>query len=198
LHKIKDVQASNTKASTNYTRKLQNNNSNNKLLEVNTNNAPIAPTNAPLTPIHINEIIDHNSDDIKCNNCNQIFTRHSSYKRHVLFRCKMFDEPLKDTNKDVLNLLTHIEVRQIQIQDQQIQIQEHKQEIETLQNTITDLQSKIRSESTTTNNITNNNNNNTINITNNNNNIVYKFGTKIEHSLITTEKMVHFLNHITS
>jgi len=161
---------------------------NTKMLQIN----QIVP---PIDPPNISELINNENNNIddsevhNCSNCQKTFTRPDNLKRHLLFRCKKYDNPIKDDNisEKILKTLNSMNDKLVKSENK----------IETLQNTITDLQSKIRSEPTTTNNITNNNN--TINITNNNNNnIVYKFGTKIDHSLITTEKLVHFLNHITS
>ena len=88
---------------------------------------------------------------------------------------------------DVINLLLKLDEKHTQDRIKT------ETEISELKNTIIDLQSKIKFEPT---NITNSNN--TINVTNNNttnnNNIIFKFGSKIDHNLISTEKLLHFLN----
>jgi len=134
-----------------------------------------------------------NTSKTYCKNCNKHFSRYDSLKRHQLFYCLPKDDELSkdNNNKNVIDLLSQIKNQQT------IMKEEHKQEIADLKNTIINLESKIKNDTTniTNNNTTNNTINNTINI---NNNIVFKFGTKIDHNLITTEKLVHFLNHITS
>jgi len=115
-------------------------------------------------------------NELECIHCHKIFSRSDNLKRHVLNFCN---------------------VKNIQVALQTIVQQERKEtdkKIEELQNTIIDLQSKIKTEpanitNNTTNNITNTTNN-TINI---NNNIVYRFGSKIDHSLISTEKLLQIL-----
>jgi len=126
-----------------------------------------------------------------CKNCEKDFSRSDSLKRHQLFYCLPKDDDSKETTNNVITLLSQMNERQRKIDE------EHKQErletktiIAELKNTITDLQTKIKSEPTITNNTTNNTTNN-INITNN---VVFKFGTKIDHSLIPTEKLIQILN----
>jgi len=143
--------------------------------------APIAPKS---TNNNIDDILNHN----KCTNCNKTFTRLSSYKRHIFFRCKNINVlPNKDPNNDVINLLTQIKEQQIQMKE------DHKQEIKELKETIIDLQTKIKLEpitnntTNTTNNI--NNNNNTIN-----NNIILQFGADVEPNALTQEEIIQLLN----
>jgi len=153
------------------------------------------PTTPPTTPpISTNNSTIQKIDDIhnKCIKCDKQFSRSDSYNRHVLFRCKNYDKPAVK-NKDVIELLSEIKEQQTQMKD------EHKQEIIELKNTIKELKQQnasiIAASSTTTNNNSNNTTNNTINNTINvSNNIVLKFGSKIDHRLIPTEKLVHFLN----
>jgi hypothetical protein len=152
-----------------------------------TNNPPTVP------PLSTNNItmknIDYNNHN-KCIQCNKTFTRTDSYNRHILFRCKNYDKPIiKDNNKDVIDLLLKIDEKHSQ------ERKETDKKIEELQNTIIELQSKINTEpvnitNNTTNNTINNTTNNTVNI---NNNTVYIFGSKIDHSLIPTEKLLKIL-----
>jgi hypothetical protein len=131
-----------------------------------------------------NTITSKNTSNNYCKNCEKEFSRSDSLKRHQLFYClPKYDVnvPIKDDNKNVIELLLKMDEKQTQMQE------EHKQELEVLKNTIIDLQSKIKTVPTTVNNNTTNN----INITQN---IVLKFGTKIDHSLISTERLLQILN----
>ena len=109
---------------------------------------------APIAPQNVNLLLDTELDENKCNNCNKTFTRLSSYKRHMLYRCKFMDNPIKKDEINLLNLLTEIKEQQIK----------SDLKIEELQNTITELKEQKSSGPVTNNNT---NSNNTTNITNN-------------------------------
>jgi len=130
------------------------------------NNSISDEENANILNVNVNDI---SNNELECKYCHKTYSRSDNLKRHMLKYCN---------------------IKNMQTKLQTIVQQERKEtdkKIEELQNTITDLQSKIKTETT---NIINNNN--TINITNNI--IIFKFGSKIDHNLITTEKLVHFLN----
>ena len=114
---------------------------------------------APITPDNEKPSLDNKIDYNKCNNCNKTFTRQSSYKRHILYRCKNIDNPIKNDDNNVIELLTQIKEQQIKMEEK------YETKIEELQNTINEL--KATSSSSVTNN-NNNNSNNTTNTTNTN------------------------------
>jgi len=112
-------------------------------------------------------------NELKCNNCNKIFTRADNLKRHNLKYCN----------------IKNIQVAMQQMQDD---YKETNKTIEELQNTIIDLKSKINNE--TINNINNNSNNNITNTNNGtvniNNNFVLKFGDNIDQSVLSIKKII--------
>jgi len=141
-------------------------------------NPPIIVENPPITtnntPKQYIDVINVN----KCINCNKQFSRSDSYKRHILFRCKYFDEPIKRDN-NVIDLLTQIKEQQM-ISEHRIDVlqQKHTAEIQELKNTILELKEQNTVSSPVINNNTHNTNNtnNTNNTINNTtNNIILKF-----------------------
>ena len=85
-------------------------------------------------PIYTKNIAKNNPDDNhnKCMKCNKKFTRSDSYNRHVLFRCKKYDNVSKE-DSNIVELLKQM----------QEDYKETNKTIEELQNTIIDLKSKI-------------------------------------------------------
>jgi hypothetical protein len=114
-------------------------------------------------------------NELKCNNCNKIFTRADNLKRHDLKYCN---------------------IKNIQVAMQTIikeECKETNRKIEELQNTIIDLQSKINNETINT---INNCNNNVINSNNNivNNNLILKFDSPISNDVFTDKELINMLN----
>jgi len=158
-----DVDISNMYSSTNSTNYGENNN----------NSAPIAP----ILHQQQNDILQ---DENKCTNCNKIFTRLSSYKRHVLFRCKFIDDKINNTENNNM-----IEI-----------IQNMNNKIDELQNKIQELKEQKSSQNIINNN-TNNTNTNSNNTINNNNNITFniiKFGDESPAKKLTTKEIQYIIN----
>jgi len=147
---------------------------------ISTNPPNIPPINGISPPIYTNitptnliEVNHHN----KCINCNKQFSRSDSYKRHMLFRCKFINKPIKKDDNQVIELLTQIKEQQTKSDN----------EIAELKKTISEL--KEQTSQSITNNTTNTNSNNTIN-----NTVILKFGDENASNKLSKKDIQYIVN----